>query len=274
MRTAKTLLLTTAAGVAAAASVPVPAAAAGEPAGPGRPEGAAYGVAASGPVTLPALPAVASRGREVRKSLATEKRTKLFSAAAMDTRAGARHARSTVQDLKVPDAGFSADALSAGCQGRRGTSRLANAVVYGRRLGAAPRPNTAIPVQIPGVGTAKLTLNRQRRLPDGRLSVTALEASVPMNTFGTQNFSAAGVICGHASHKEAQPGLPGLPDVPDVPGLPGTRTSPKAPISGAGKPSGQTSPSSHGGSLDGRPGMPPARAPKPVPVDGDLPVTG
>ncbi|XVQ10690.1 choice-of-anchor P family protein [Spirillospora sp. CA-255316] len=254
-------------GLATGASGPVTAAAAApRPSDPVRPEGAAYGVAATGPVTLPATPAVASRGAEVRKSLARETRSRLFSAAAMDTTATARHARSTVKDLKVPGAAFSADAVSARCRGGRGQARLANAVVSGKRLGVRPRANSVVPVNIPGVGTAKVTLNKQRRLPDGRLAVTAVEAAVPMKKLGTETISTAAVTCGRATHKRGIPGSPAVPGTPAKPGAPGA----------PGGPAGPGTPGGSGGSMapGGTPAAPPARAPKPTPVDGDLPVAG
>jgi hypothetical protein len=258
---------------AAAAPGPVMAAAASpRPSDPVRPEGAAYGVAATGPVQFPATPAVVSQGAEVRKSLARENRSRLFSAAAMDTRATARHARSTVTDLKVPGAALSADAVSAQCRGGRGSSRLANAVVYGKRLGARPRPNSVVPVTVPGVGTAKVTLNKQRRLPDGRLAVTAVEAAVPMSKLGTERISTAAVTCGRAAHKHGIPGSPAVPGTPAKPGAPGGSAQPGTP----GTPGGQGGHGKPGGSMapGGAPAAPPARAPKPTPVDGDLPVAG
>ncbi|MFC5754560.1 choice-of-anchor P family protein, partial [Actinomadura rugatobispora] len=193
---------------------------------PAQPEGAAYGVAATGPVRLPATPAVVSRGAEVRKSLAHENRTKLFSATAMDTRAASRHARSTVKDLKVPGAALSADAVSARCRGGRGSARLANTVIDGKKMGVRPRANSVVPVKIPGVGTAQVTLNKQQRLRDGRLAVTAVEAKVPMGRRGTETIRTGAVTCGRATHKHGGPTSPNSPGAPAGPGTPAKPVAP------------------------------------------------
>ena len=273
-------LVATAAATGLAAGTATSAAASPRPSNPARPEAAAYGVAASGPIRLPATPAVVSQGAEVRKSLARENR-KLFSAAALDTRATGRDAHATIKDLKVPDARFSADALTARCRGESGSSHLADARLQGKRLGARPRPNTVVPVQVPGVGTVKVTLNKQQRLRDGRLAVTAMEARVPLGDLGTETISTAAVTCGRAARKQGSPGAPGSPGSPGSPAEPGGQGGPAGPAapgggnqgapggpgSGAGKPRGGSGPG-------GAPAERPAKAPKPVPVKGDLPVTG
>ncbi|TDD30167.1 hypothetical protein E1287_29780 [Actinomadura sp. KC06] len=159
---------------AAAAAVPAPAKAAP------RPEGSAYGLTVDGPLAVPPMPAVSSAAGPVSKSLARENHTKLVDASALDVSASSSRARSTVARLAVPPAQLLASAVSAECDGGRGSAHLTRAALAGKRLDASPPPNTTIPVDVDGLGRASLILNKQQRMADGRLAVTAMELRLPL----------------------------------------------------------------------------------------------
>lgn len=143
-------------------------------------EGSAYGLTVSGPVAVPPVPAVSSTTGKVSKSLLREDHTKLVKASALDVSAAPARARSTVAKVAVPAAKLLADGVSATCDGGRGSAHLARAVIAGKRLDASPPPNTTVPVDVEGLGRASLILNKQRRMPDGRLAVTAMELRLPL----------------------------------------------------------------------------------------------
>ncbi|TDC54484.1 hypothetical protein E1281_16010 [Actinomadura sp. KC345] len=166
-------------------------------------EGSAYGLTASGPVTVPPVPAVSSTTETVRRSLVREDRTKLVKASALDVSASAARARSSVADLSVPAAKLMAGAVTATCDGGRGSANLARAVIAGKRLDASPPPNTTVPVDIEGVGRASLILNKQERMADGRLAVTAMELNLPLPG-KPATVRAASATCGKG-HGPAKP---------------------------------------------------------------------
>ncbi|WP_030175488.1 choice-of-anchor P family protein [Spirillospora albida] len=146
----------------------------------GGPGASAYGLTATGPAAVPPAPAVSSSSGTVGKRLLRTPRTKLLSASALDVRAAANRSRSRAAGVSVPMARLTAAAVSAACTNGTGSARLAGAVVGGRRLASAPPPNTTVPADIEGLGRVALVLNRQQRLPDGRLSVTAVELTLPV----------------------------------------------------------------------------------------------
>ena len=167
-----------------------------------------------------------------------ENSTRHLSAKVLETRAAGDRADATVTDLRVPTAGLTAEAIHAECGAGKASSRLVNAQFAGERLASSPRPNTTIPVDIPGAGPAWVTLNKQERLPDGRLSVTGMESSLPLGPLGRQTLRTANAVCG--SPKKGKSSKPGGKDTP------------------RGEQAGQ----------------PAAPAPRPSPVRGDLAVTG
>ncbi|TDC68008.1 hypothetical protein E1200_13030 [Actinomadura sp. GC306] len=167
-------------------------------------EGSAYGLTASGPVSVPPVPAVSSTTETVRKSLLSERSTDLVKASALDVSASPDRAKSSVADAVVPAAKLRADAVTAKCQGGEGAAHLADAVIAGKRLDASPAPNTTIPVNVEGLGRAALTLNKQERMADGRLAVTAMELELPLPGKAA-NVRIASATCGQ------QPGGPGGP---------------------------------------------------------------
>ncbi|TMQ99994.1 hypothetical protein ETD83_17660 [Actinomadura soli] len=150
------------------------------PAAAPRPAGSAYGLTVDGPLAVPPMPSVSSASGTVSKSLARENRTKLVDASALDVSASSARARSTVARLAVPRAKLLASAVSAECDGGRGSAHLTRAALAGKGLDASPPPNTTIPVDVDGVGRASLILNKQQRMADGRLAVTAMELRLPL----------------------------------------------------------------------------------------------
>ncbi|MGH3238755.1 MAG: choice-of-anchor P family protein, partial [Spirillospora sp.] len=89
-------------------------------------------------------------------------------------------------------------AVSARCDGARGSAHLTRATVAGRQLDASPPPNTTIPVDVDGVGRAALTLNKQQRMSDGRLGVTAMELQLPLPGKAS-TLRVAHATCGRAA---------------------------------------------------------------------------
>jgi hypothetical protein len=168
-----------AAGLAAgAAATSGPALAAPpDPAG----SGSAFGLASSGgPLgAVPPVPAVSSDAGPARKSLLNEDRLKAVSASALNVAAAPANARSNVADLAVPTAKLKAGAVTATCRDAQGGAHLTRATVAGKRLDATPPPNTTVPVDVEGVGRTSLVLNKQQRLPNGRLAVTAMQLNLP-----------------------------------------------------------------------------------------------
>ncbi|WP_243726010.1 choice-of-anchor P family protein [Actinomadura rubrisoli] len=216
-----------------------PATAGATPLAPGD-EGSAYGLTATGPAAVGPAPAVSSASREVRKSVLREEHTKLFNASALNASAAASQARAGVARLNVPKADMTASAVSADCAHGQGASHLTNAFVAGRRLDSSPPPNTTVPVDVDGVGRASMILNKQQRMPDGRLAVTAMELTLPRPEGTTLRVASA--TCGRGGRPAGKPA--GRP---------------------AGKPAGKPA---------GMPAGKPAEAPAPTPVERDLPVTG
>ncbi|WP_067814663.1 choice-of-anchor P family protein [Actinomadura kijaniata] len=210
--------------VAAALGLAVPA-----PANAAEPGGSsAFGLNVTGPAHVPPTPAVSSATGEVRKALLREERTRAVRATVLDVAARRDRAHSRVAGVDVPAAHLNAEAVTARCLGGRGNASLADAVVAGKPLAVSPPPNTTVPVKVPGLGDGSVVLNKQERLPDGRLRVTGLEATLPTGQGRVEAIRVASATCGHV-RKERQ--VRGKPEGPEV-------------------------------------------APRPVPVKGDLPVTG
>ncbi|WP_246249890.1 MULTISPECIES: choice-of-anchor P family protein [Actinomadura] len=193
----------TTAGLLAAGLVAVTSPAMAAPAehsGTARGEGSAYGLTAIGAVPLAPVPAVSSRSGAARKSLLREDRTEYVQASALDVMARAGHASSSVARLNVPPAGLTAGAVTATCDGGRGATHLTDALVAGRRLDAAPPPNTTVPVDVEGVGRTSLILNKQQRMRDGRLAVTGMELNLPLSKVAKDStVRIASATCGQAA---------------------------------------------------------------------------
>jgi hypothetical protein len=198
----------------------------------------AYGVAASGLVPLsptPAVTAPAGQPKSVQKSLVSLPANGVLSAKVLGVNAGPGKARASVADLRVAKAKLAANAVTATCLNGVGKSQLVHATICDRTLESAPKPNTTIPVRLEGLGTVTVTLNKQERRHDGRLTVTALSVRVPLGKV-VQTVDVSSATCAAA----------------------GSQPSPGP---------GDNGPGDDSGSDDGT-------APVPTPVKGDLPVTG
>ncbi|GLW12894.1 hypothetical protein Misp01_80220 [Microtetraspora sp. NBRC 13810] len=162
-----------------------------------QPPGSAYGLSATGPVAIPPLPAVSSpNGAIARRSLFQEPTNGLITASGLLVQANSANSRASAADVATLDKAITAEAVTARCSNGRGTANLTHANIGGRTIDAAPAPNTVIPVTIEKYGTASVTLNKQFRRADGRLSVTAMEVSVPLPNGKSQRVDVASVTCG------------------------------------------------------------------------------
>ncbi|WP_018654507.1 choice-of-anchor P family protein [Actinomadura flavalba] len=204
MTTARRLLC---AGALAALATGVAAPAHAQPSG----EGSAYGLTAIGPVAVPPLPAVRSTGTPAERSLLRTNHTKLIDAGVLDVKAAPGRASSKVADVKVPTARLFAEAVTAVCRDGRGEAHLAQASVLGRRLAVSPPPNTTVPFEVEGLGKGGLVLNKQERLPDGRLRVTGLAVDLPLPGGGMQALKVSSATCGKPARPAATPSKPGKP---------------------------------------------------------------
>jgi len=123
--------------------------------------------------------------------------------------AGNASAESTVADLalgeeltaeQLTDPIIAAELISATCAadltGVSGTTTLVGASVLGETLAVEPEPNTEIEVEIPGVATVGVTLNRQVQNPDGSLSVTALALEIDVAGLVTGTLEIGPATCG------------------------------------------------------------------------------
>ncbi|MEV5711295.1 choice-of-anchor P family protein [Actinoallomurus sp. NPDC052274] len=205
--------------------------------------GSAYGLAATGLVAIPATPAVAATAD---RSLLHLPANPLIDVKALHVTAKPAYARASVTDLSVAKAALTAHLVTATCDNGTARSHLAKASLAGHRLAADAAPNSALSIPVQGLGTANVTLNKQVRNADGSVTVTAIEATLPLGAGHTQTLSVSSATCaGAAENPPSQP--PGNPKPPTP-----TPTATGSPV----------------------PTQPPGQAPKPTPVTGDLPVTG
>lgn len=225
--------------VAVAGALGVPLALAAPAGATGGGGGSAFGVSASGLVNLPPLPAVSSAAQPHDKSLAELPPNPLVQLKILHVSATPGRARASVADLKIAKAALSAHLITARCAGGHGSSQLVRASLAGHRLAVGAAPNSTVAVQVHGVGTVSVTLNKQVRDANGRLTVTAIALSLPIAPGTIQTVDISSATCGVAG------GPPGDP------GEPTTSPSPTP-----------------------TPSAPPGEAPTPTPVPGDLPVTG
>ncbi|MFL6052772.1 MAG: choice-of-anchor P family protein [Actinoallomurus sp.] len=203
--------------------------------------GSAYGLAAEGLVAIPQTPAVTATAD---KSLFELPANPLIDVKVLHVTAKPAYARASVTDLRVAKAALTAHLVTAKCDNGTATSHLVKASLAGHRLAVDAAPNSAITIPVQGLGTASVTLNKQTRNADGSLTVTAIEATLPLGAGRTQTLSVSSATCnGSGTGTPTQP--PGSPKPTP------TQTAPGSPVT-----------------------PPPGQAPKPTPVTGDLPVTG
>jgi hypothetical protein len=157
--------------------------------------GSAYGLAASGLVAIPATPAVAATAD---KSLAELPANPLIDVKLLHTTARPAFARASVLDLRVAKAALTAHLITATCNNGTATSHLAGARLAGHALAANAAPNSALTVPVQGLGTAAVVLNKQTGNADGSLTVTAIEATLPVGPGRTQTLSVSSATCAGA----------------------------------------------------------------------------
>jgi hypothetical protein len=231
------------AAVAGAVLTPLMMSAPASHAGTGGGYGSAYALAATGAVPLGPVSAVeAGPGQEpVRKSLVELPPNPILEASILNAAAAPGHARASVADLRLPQAGLSASLITAKCVKGHGDSALVKVVLHGKKLAVSARPNTTISVAPEKVGVApqvvKVVINKQGHNSDGTLTVTALEVSLALPAGKTETISIASATCGAKPDHATPPSGPNTPSNPPSEKEPGT-------------------------------------APEPTPVPGDLPVTG
>ena len=210
----------------------------------------AFGLSASGLVNIPPTPAVSSAARPHDKSLVELPANRLVRLKVLHVTTKKGHARASVVDLKVAKAALSAHLITARCDRGRGSSHLVKASLAGHRLAADAAPNSSVSVPVQGLGTVSVVLNKQVRNPDGGLTVTAIEVSLPLGPGRAQTIDISSATCSGGS--VGTPGSPGSPSGPGSPGAPSPSPTPGSPGSST----------------------PPSQAPAPTPVPGNLPVTG
>lgn len=214
-------------------------------------ESSAFGISATGLVSISPTPAVAASAgeRQQSRSLVSLPNNALLNARVLGVSAGSHRARASVADVEIAKARLSAETVSATCVNGKGSTKLVRVKIGDRTIQSAPTPNTTVPVTLDRLGTVTVTLNKQQRRADGRLTVTALSVRIPMghnNALQTVDVSSA--TCG------APMDAPQPPDGGDDGGNGGN--------------------GGNGGSNGGSNGGDDNTAPVPTPVKGDLPVTG
>lgn len=206
---------------------------------------AATALSGNGPIAVPTISAVTFAGKTADRSLLELPSNPLVSAKVLHSTAKADSARSAVADVLIKKLDLSAHAIVAKCSHGHGTVDLVSAEAHGQKLAVSPSKNSAIKVGLGKLGTAVVTLNKQTHAPDGSLTVTAIEAQVPLGG-KKETIDVSTATC--APHHGKAPIGPGHP----------------------GKPAPSQPPSA-------QPSQPPSnngQAPAPTPVHHDLPVTG
>jgi hypothetical protein len=224
--------------------------------------GAAFGIAAHGPITIRPVPSVLTSTTEiVRKSLLRERGVgRLLTASVMSVTASPEHASSSVTDLNALRSQLRARVIAAHCDHGQGGVQLTQATIAGKNLEVSPAPNTRLPITLGTLGTVALTLNKQVVQPNGRLTVTAVAVTVPLGGGRSQTIDIASATCrGNASSAPIMGAQSGLPDAQGLEAVPGAQGV-------------QAAPGDQPGSVDGAAAV--KEAPAPNPVKGVLPVTG
>jgi hypothetical protein len=184
--------------------------AAAVPASAGSGAASAAGISATGLVNIPATPAVSSVSGPHHETRASLPGNPLAHVSALRAEATSGHSAASVVDLRVAQAAIlpkapvhaaallSAKLISARCDDGAGGSRLVDVQLAGRSIQAGGSPNSTITVPVQGLGGVRVTVNKQVRGADGRLTVTALELAV--RVMGkSQLVDIASATCGAAA---------------------------------------------------------------------------
>ncbi|MFI9561246.1 choice-of-anchor P family protein [Nonomuraea endophytica] len=159
----------------------------------------AFGLAAADALGIAPMPAVQADGaRPARKSVTEHPANKLVNAKALEVEAQGDRAGSRAVGVDALASKLTADAVQVRCVGGSGTARMASAVVDGKPIESAPAPNTTIPVEMKGVGTASVTLNKQRHNADGGMTVTGVAIAVPVGNGKYESIDLASATCAGA----------------------------------------------------------------------------
>jgi hypothetical protein len=205
----------------------------------------AYGLSATGLLAIPQTPSVNSAAAPHVKSVLSLPNNPLVELSVLKASAIGGRSEASVVDLKIAQAAItkravlSAKVITSKCDNGAGSSKLVDVKLAGRTIQAGASPNSTITVPVQGVGGVQVTVNKQVRNPNGSLTVTGLELAV--QALGKlQVIDVASATCAAGSH---------------------TSTPTPPPSQG------------HSGGTD-NPSSPPGEAPRPTPVNSDLPVTG
>jgi hypothetical protein len=211
----------------------------------------AFGLSATGLLSVPQTPAVSSASTPHDKSLVKLPDNRLVQLSVLRARAMGNRSEASVVDLKIAQAAISKTAvlsaklITSKCVDGAGSSKLVDVKLAGHSIQAGASPNSTVTVPVQGVGGVQVTINKQVRNPNGSLTVTGLELAV--RALGkAQVIDIASATCAPngKTPPSTPPSHPSDPTTPGAPGAPGT------------------------------PQSPPAEAPTPTPVNSDLPVTG
>ncbi|MCW2865178.1 MAG: hypothetical protein JWP48_6886 [Actinoallomurus sp.] len=144
----------------------------------------AFGISASGLLTIPQTPSVSSGAQPSTKSVASLPHNPLVQLSVLRTKAVSGHSEASVVDLKIakaaisPKAVLSAKLITATCDGGAGSSRLVDVRLAGHAIQAGASPNSRITVPVQGLGGVQVTVNKQVHNADGTTTITGLELAV------------------------------------------------------------------------------------------------
>ncbi|WP_329245965.1 choice-of-anchor P family protein [Actinoallomurus sp. NBC_01490] len=203
----------------------------------------AFGLSATGLLSVPPTPSVSSTSAPHEKSLVSLPHNRLVQLSVLRARAKGDRAEASVVDLRIAQAAIlktavlSAKLITSKCDSVAGSSKLVDVKLDGHSIQAGTSPNSTLTVPVQGVGGVRVTINKQVHNANGSLTVTGLELAV--QALGkTQVIDIASATCAANGH---------MPP---------------------------TSPPSTPPSSPDNPQSPPSEAPTPTPVNSDLPVTG
>ncbi|MFL6053396.1 MAG: choice-of-anchor P family protein [Actinoallomurus sp.] len=223
------------------------------------PVSSAYGISATGVVTLPATPAVNSAAKPHEATLTKFPANPVITTFSIaKTTALGDHSLASLMYVgiltpkvtlpagtpKLPGQLVLAKVAAARCDAGKGVSHIEGLRIADKTVKTGTSPNTKITVPVLNLGHVTATLNKQVRGSDGMLTVTAVELNIVL-AGKAQTVDISSATCGGGSTT----GNPAPGSGSTTPGAPTTAPTPAAPASGG-------------------------EAPVPTPVKSDLPVTG
>jgi hypothetical protein len=210
----------------------------------------AFGLAATGLLSIPQTPAVSSMAAPHSKSLLSLPNNPVVKLSILKAEAVRNRSEASVVDLRVAQAAIlrtavlSAKVITSKCVDGVGSSKLVDVKLAGHSIQAGASPNSSLTVPVQGLGGVQVTINKQVRNPNGSLTVTGLELVVAaLGKYQRIDISSATCASGDGQISPTEAPTP----PPGNPGSPGSPSNPQSP---------------------------PGEAPAPTPVNSDLPVTG